>query len=66
LQHELNQLSSLRTDLQAVEKLALDAYVASNEETQDTLSEVDGIVPLDMPPLFFNQLPTIREARRKS
>jgi hypothetical protein len=66
LQHELDQLSSVRTELQAVEQLALDAYAASNEDAQDTLSEVNGIVPLDTPALFFNQLPAIREARRKS
>ncbi len=66
LQHEVDQLSSLRTDLQAVETLALDAYAASNEKTQDALFEVDDIVPLKTPSMFFNQLPTIREARRKS
>ena len=66
LQHELDQLSSIRPDLEAVEKLAFDAYIASNDEAQDTLTEVDRIVPLDIPDLFFNQLPTIREARRKS
>jgi hypothetical protein len=66
LQHEVNQLCSVRSDLEAVEKLALDAYVASSEEARDTLSEVDGIVPLNIPQLPFNQLPTIRESRGKS
>jgi hypothetical protein len=34
----LDQLSDLRTDFQAVETLALDAFAASNEQAQDTLS----------------------------
>src|SRR5215470_11778536 len=66
LQHELNQLSSIRPQLEAVEKLAFDAYTTAHDEVQDALAEVDNIVPLDMPQLFFNQLPTIREVRRKS
>ena len=66
LQHELDQLSSIRPQLEAVEKLAFDAYTTSHDEVQDALTEVDNIVPLDMPQLFFNQLPTIRETRRKS
>jgi uncharacterized coiled-coil protein SlyX len=63
LQHEVDQLSSLRPDLAAVEKLVFDAHIASNGEAQDTLTEVDHILPLDIPQLFFNRLPTIREAR---
>lgn len=64
LQDKIERLSSVLPDLAAIEKLALDAYVSSNEEAQDALAEVDRVVPLDIPHhVFFNQLPTIREAR---
>ena len=66
LQHEVNRLSSVHPDLQTLEKLVFDAYTESNEKAQDALFEVDDIVPLDAPSSFFSQLPTIREARRKS
>ena len=66
LQHEQDELSSIRPQLEAVEKLAFDAYTTAHDEVQDALTEVDNIVPLDMPQQLFNQLPTIREARRKS
>ena len=64
LEDELKKLSSVLPDLAAIEKLALDAYVASNEEAQDALAEADRVVSLDIPHhIFFNQLATVREAR---
>jgi hypothetical protein len=67
LQEEVDKLSALVPDFAAVEKIAFDAYVASNNAAQEALMEVDQVVPLDISPeVVFNQLPTIREARAQS
>jgi hypothetical protein len=64
LEEQVKQLSGALPDLAAVEKIALDAYTLSNEDVQDSLVDVHRVVPLDLPhQVFFNQLPTIREAR---
>jgi uncharacterized coiled-coil protein SlyX len=66
LEHRLNQLASVHPDLQAIEKLVFDAHTASNDQVQDTLVNIDRIVPLNMPELDFARLPTVREARRRT
>jgi hypothetical protein len=66
LQSEVDKLSALVPDFAAVEKLALDAYTASSDAAQQALMEVDRVVPLDMQhEVYFNQLPTMREAREQ-
>jgi hypothetical protein len=66
LEYKFQQLSSLVPVVAAIEKIALDAHTASNDQVQDALVEIDSIVPLDMPELYFAKLPTPCEARRKT
>jgi hypothetical protein len=66
LRCEVHRLSALVPDFAAVEKIAHEAYIASSDAAQQALMEVDRVVPLDMPhEVYFNQLPTMREAREQ-
>src|SRR3974377_1901389 len=57
--------SRLSEQLDAIEKVALDAYLASSEDAQNTLAEIDDLLPLDFPQLSFHRLSTIRELRQE-
>jgi hypothetical protein len=49
LQEEIDRLSGVPTDLEAIEKLVFNAHTASGGRVQDALAEIDRIVPLDNP-----------------
>jgi hypothetical protein len=45
LEYKIQQLSSLVPVVDAIEKLALDAHTASNDQVQDALVEIDRSLP---------------------
>lgn len=57
--------SKLSEQLDAIEKVALDAYLASSQDAQNTLAEIDDVLPLDFPHLFLHRLASMRELRQE-
>jgi hypothetical protein len=64
LEGKIKQLSSRLSEFDGIEKVALDAYLASSQDAQNTLAAIDDVLPLEFQHLSLHRLATMRELRQ--
>src|SRR5208282_5007276 len=53
-------------DFDRIEKIASDAYVKSHPRAQEAILEIDRTVAMDIQDIYFENLPSVKDARPKS
>src|SRR5271157_2227247 len=66
LELKVENLTERLKDFYRVEKIASDAYVRTHPEVQETLLDMSRIVDMDVMDHYFQNLPTIKDARSRS
>ncbi len=66
LELKVERLIRCLTDVDRIEKIASDAYVKSHPRAQETILEIDRTVAMDITDIYFENLPSVKDARSKS
>jgi hypothetical protein len=65
LEIKVESLEARLKDLDKIEKLVFDAYVQTHPEAQETILQIDRTVDMGVQHLYFENLPSIKDARSK-
>ncbi|MGO9545219.1 MAG: hypothetical protein ACLPPF_10535 [Rhodomicrobium sp.] len=63
LELRVEYLISRLKDFDRLEKIAFDAYVKSHPKAQEAILEIDRTVPMDAHDLYFDNLPSVKNAK---
>ncbi len=66
LESQVEYLMSRLEDFERIEKIASAAYVKSHPKAQEVILQIDRTVPMDAQDLYFENLPSIKDAKSKS
>jgi len=66
LELKVEDLMRRLEDFDRVEKIASDAYVKSHPKAQEAILEIDRTVDMGAQDLYFDNLPSVKDARSKS
>jgi len=66
LEIKVQGLEARLKDFDKIETLVFDAYLHAHPEAQETILEIDRTVDMGAQAFYFQNLPTVKDARRKS
>ena len=66
LETKVQGLEARLKDFDKIETLVFDAYLHAHPEAQETILEIDRTVDMGAQAFYFQNLPTVKDARRKS